>query len=55
MLHVGLDLSRARLDVHVMDATGAPVLVSKAAPNAGWLASLAHRLGRFGQPVTASD
>jgi transposase len=55
MLHVGLDLSGTRLDVHVMDATGAPVLVRKAAPNAGGLASLARRLSRFGQPVTASD
>jgi len=53
MLHVGLDLSRARLDVHVMDDTGAPIAVTTAAPDAGGLASLAYRLGECGQPVTA--
>src|SRR3954452_17675452 len=53
MLHVGLDLSRTRLDVHVMDDTGAPIAVTTAAPDAGGLASLAYRLGEFGQPVTA--
>jgi transposase len=53
MLHVGLDLSRTRRDVHVIDAAGASVLVTRAAPDAGGLASLAHRLGEFGQPVTA--
>ena len=53
MLHVGLDLSRTRLDVHVMDDTGAPIAVTTAAPDAGGLASPAYRLGEFGQPVTA--
>ena len=53
MLHVGLDLSRTRLDVHAMDAAGAPVLVTTASPDAGGLASLVHRLGGFGQSVTA--
>jgi hypothetical protein len=32
MLHAGLDLSRARLDVHAVDETGAPVAVMTAAP-----------------------
>src|SRR3954447_679871 len=54
MLHVGLDLSRTRLDVHVMTEVGAPVLVTTAAPDAGGLASLVHRVGAFGQPVTAA-
>ncbi len=54
MLHVGLDLSRTRLDVHVMDETGASVAVTTAAPDAGGLASLAHRLGELGQPVSAA-
>src|SRR4051812_39588039 len=54
MLHVGLDLSRTRLDVHVMTEVGAPVLVTTAAPDAGGLASLAARIGEFGQPVTAA-
>ena len=54
MLHVGLDLSRTRLDVHAMNETGAPVAVTTAAPDAGGLASLAYRLAEFGQPVTAA-
>src|SRR3954447_22274913 len=54
MLHVGLDLSRTRLDVHVMDETGTPMLVTTAAPDAGGLASLVSRVGEFGQPVTAA-
>ena len=54
MLHVGLDLSRTRLDVHVMDETGAPVLVTTAAPDSGGLASLVHRVGEFDQPVAAA-
>ena len=54
MLHVGLDLSRTRLDVHVMDEMGAPVLVTTAAPDGGGLASLVHRVGEFGQPVAAA-
>ena len=45
MLHVGLDLSRTRVDVHVMDETGASVLVTTAAPDSGGLASLASRVG----------
>jgi transposase len=54
MLHVGLDLSRTRLDVHVMDEAGAPVLVTTATPDSGGLASLVHRVGEFDQPVTAA-
>src|ERR671932_51049 len=54
MLHVGLDLSRTRLDVHVMDETGAPMLVTTAAPDSGGLASLMHRVGEFDQPVAAA-
>jgi transposase len=53
MLHVGLDLSRTRLDVHAMDEAGASVLVPRAAPDAAGLTSLVYRLGEFGQPVTA--
>src|SRR4051794_12774244 len=53
MLHVGLDLSRTRVDVHAMDETGTSVLVTRAAPDAGGLASLVHRVAEFDQPVTA--
>ena len=54
MLHVGLDLSRTRVDVHVMNEAGAPVLGTTATPDAGGLASLAARIGAFEQPVTAA-
>jgi hypothetical protein len=37
-VHVGLDLSRAGLDVHVMDASGAPLAVTTALPEAVGLA-----------------
>lgn len=47
MLHVGLDLSRTRPAVHVMDEAGAPLAVTTAAPDAGGLASLAHQVGEF--------
>src|SRR3954470_21853041 len=53
MLHVGLDLSRTRVDVHAMDEAGTSVLVTRAAPDAGGLAALVDRFGGFGQPVTA--
>src|SRR3954451_25199420 len=54
MLHVGLDLSRTRVDVHVMNEEGRPMLVTTATPDAGGLASLAARIGEFGQPVVAA-
>ncbi len=54
MLHVGLDLSRTRLDVHAMNEAGTPVLVTTAAPDAGGLAWLVTRVGEFGQPVAAA-
>src|SRR4051794_690409 len=55
MLHVELDLSRTRVDVHVMNEAGAPMLVTTAAPDAGGLASLAARVGAFERPVTAAE
>ncbi|MFF3875976.1 IS110 family transposase [Streptomyces sp. NPDC001978] len=54
MLHVGLDLCRTRLDVHVLDEAGARVAVTSASPDAGGLVSLADRLAGFGQPVRAA-
>src|SRR4051812_34481962 len=55
MVHVGLDLSRTRLDVHVMDESGAPLAVTTALPEAGGLAALAGRIGaEFGGPVYAA-
>ena len=43
MVHVGLDLSRTRLDVHVMDEAEAPLAVTTALPDAG---GLDHHLPR---------
>src|SRR5690348_4877381 len=54
MVHVGLDLSRTRLDVHVMDEAGAPLAVTTAVPERGGLAVLAERIGGFGGPVYAA-
>ena len=55
MVHVGLDLSRTRLDVHVMDESGAPLAVTTALPEAGGLAALVGRIGaEFGGPVYAA-
>ena len=51
MVHVGLDLSRTRLDVHVMDESGAPLAVTTVLPEAGGLAALASRIeAEFGSP-----
>ena len=52
MLHVGLDLCRTRLDVHVMDESGAAVAVITATPDTDGLAVLAARLA--GQSVSAA-
>ena len=55
MVHVGFDLSRTRLDVHVMDESGAPLAVTTALPEAGGLAALVSRIGaEFGGPVYAA-
>jgi hypothetical protein len=47
MVHVGLDLSRTRLDVHVMDEAGTPLAVTTAAPDRGGLAVLAEQIDGF--------
>jgi transposase len=54
MLHAGLDLSRRRLDVHLMDEAGALVEATAVAPDADGLHGLARSLGKFGQPVRAA-
>jgi transposase len=48
MVHVGLDLSRTRLDVCAVDGDGEKVMVTTASPDAGGLASLAQRLAQLG-------
>lgn len=54
MMHVGLDLCRSRVDVHVLDAAGKTVLVTKAPVDADGLAGFAAGIdARFGVPVQA--
>ena len=54
MLYAGLDLSRQRLDVHLMDQAGRPVRVTTAPPDADGLRGLVRQTARLGQPVTAA-
>ncbi len=54
MLYAGLDLSRQRLDVHVLDEDGRTVAVTAVRPDADALRSLAGVIGQHGQPVTAT-
>jgi len=54
MLYAGLDLSRKRLDVHLLDQAGATVEAKAARPDADGLRTLALRLGRFGVPIRAA-
>ena len=54
MLYVGLDLSRKRLDFHLLDADGAAVELGAAPPDVDGLRYLAARLDRHGQPIRAA-
>ena len=54
MLYAGLDLSRQRLDVHLMDEAGEPVQVTTAPPDADGLRGRARQVGGLGQPVVAA-
>ncbi len=54
MLHAGLDLSRRRLDFHLLDAGGATVAVGVAPPDADGLRGLAARLDHYRQPIRAA-
>jgi transposase len=54
MLYAGLDLSRQRLDVHVVNQAGEPVLACAAPPDADGLRGLAGRVRDIGQPVVAA-
>ena len=45
MLYAGLDLSRKRLDFHLLDGEGATVEVGAAPPDADGLRGLSERLG----------
>ena len=54
MLHAGLDLSRKRLDVHLLDETGTTREVTTALPEAGGLNDLVGRIAEYGEPVRAA-
>src|SRR5215218_4204798 len=54
MLYAGLDLSRQRVDVHLMNQAGEPVQVTVAPPDADGLRGLARQVSGFGEPVVAA-
>jgi hypothetical protein len=54
MLYAGLDLSRKRLDFHLLDGEGATVEVGAAAPDVDGLRSLTQRLECHGEPIRAA-
>jgi transposase len=49
-----LDLSRHRLDVHLLDAQGSTVQIATAPPDADGLGGLARQTAAHGQPVRAA-
>src|SRR5215471_76872 len=51
MLYAGLDLSRKRLDFHLLDDVGGTVEVGVSPPDADGLRGLSERLGRHGVPI----
>ena len=53
MLFAGLDLSRQRLDVHVLDEDGRTLEVTAVRPDADALRTLASSMARHGQPISA--
>jgi hypothetical protein len=54
MFYAGLELSRKRLDFHLLDPEGATVEVGAAPPDADGLRGLSERLGRHGAPIRAA-
>jgi transposase len=54
MLHAGLDLSRRRLDVCLLDEQGATVQRITAPPDADGLRGLARQVAMLGGPVRAA-
>jgi hypothetical protein len=54
MLHAGLDLSRKRLDVCVLDEHGERVIVTAASQDVDGLRHLVGEIGAFGVPVIAT-
>ena len=54
MVHAGLDLSRKRLDVCLVDETGEVLRRFAAIPDRGGLLSLTRDVNRLGGPVRAA-
>jgi transposase len=54
MLYAGLDLSRKRLDFHLLDEAGETVEAGAAPPDADGLRGLAARVARPGEPILAA-
>jgi transposase len=54
MLYAGLDLSRKRLDFHLLDAEGTSVEVGAAPPDVDGLRGLSQRLECHGSPIRAA-
>jgi transposase len=54
MLHVGLDLSRKRVDVHVMNDAGESVDTWAVLPDRGGPRAFVRRLEKHGEPVYAA-
>jgi transposase len=54
MLYAGLDLSRKRLDFHLLDAEGGTIEVGAAAPDVDGLRRLTTRLDRHGESIRAA-
>src|SRR5499426_3768388 len=54
MLYAGLDLSRKRLDFHLLDGDGETVDVGASPPDADGLRGLSDRLARHGAPIRAA-
>ena len=54
MLYAGLDLSRKRLDVHVLREDGTTALVTAVSPDTDALRTLARRVSAEGEPVRAT-
>jgi hypothetical protein len=54
MLHIGLDLSRRRLDFDLLCEDGSRLERGAVPPDADGLRGLARRVGVFGEPVSAA-
>jgi transposase len=54
MLYAGLDLSRKRLDVCLLDEEGRTIELAAVSPDLDGLRGLARRMARHGQPIVAA-